>query len=166
MPSAYFLAIVHFRKDIIACIHLVEFIYISPIVEFNEGEFPYTKLFPTLQIAPAISIPQSTAIPDFILPSNTSLLGSAPHSFSSPVTATYSPLHSSDYTTNELNQSTSSSNSISRTIPHTHVPATNTHAMTMRAKSGIFKPRVFHTDNTLVGITEPESVTEALSIPG
>lgn len=84
------------------CLHSSGKIYISPTIEFNEKEFPYHSLFPSYTDILRPTVPSHIEIPDF----TSSNPSAAPHAnilpHKSPTIqfpSTYSPLHSSDYST-------------------------------------------------------------------
>lgn len=128
------------------CLHPSGRIYISPTVEFNETKFPYKSLFSSHISSSPLAIPHHTKTPAFPSTQRASPgVLSQPHSNTSAIQFpnSYSPLHTSDYTTNELSQTSSSSTSSNPISSFPPTVVTINHPMTTRVKSGIYKPKVY-----------------------
>lgn len=159
-------------------------IYVSKDVRFNEKRFPYPAMFPITSPQPHLkssnypaSIPLLQPVTNIIPPPTDSQFSSSPNSSNSsshqplPNAAHEpSPLPKSDAATPsspehvadiETSSEPVAEISPSPEIPLPIVPAPpiNHHHMQTRAKSGIFKPKVF------LAQTKPTSVKQALADP-
>lgn len=142
--------------------------FISDTVEFREDEFPYSTFFQQNTPPTSSNTPTTAYISSHLLntPQNSQHNQTA-DSFSHNSTtdkntptfpSTYSPLHTSDYSSNSRPTHTNSPLSVTSTAP------VNAHPMVTRSKSGISKPKVY-SSNVSDPIPEPDCVSQALVIP-
>lgn len=161
------------------CLHPSGKIFISDTVNFNEEEFPYSSLFhDTTTTTYTPTLPTHAALPNLTQTSsqhasaqNNILPGaSSSSSISTQNTApdTYSPLHTSDYSSNSRLSLVSTSDNTNSTnqgaIFPTNSQPQNTHTMITRSKAGVYKPKIYTTILSHL-IPEPDTVSQALMIP-